>query len=548
MKKYLLLFGLSSFILGASSSPNLAQTETNQSQVQAINYYQIVVNSNVDGEIIPDEILTIREAIAVVNNTLPVEKLSDREKAQVTPTKEDRSTITFDLDPNNSTIRLQKLLPPIANSTTIDGTTNKAYINNSQNNIDPEIGIFTPTIAITPVDGASLFRGLTITSDRVTIKSLSIYGFNIQPKETATTPPADILIAHRLEAKELDETSHYSNEDILKDSYDRVDRPTKDIVIENNWLGSAPDKNNINTKTRSAFGVSIWNAQNVSVIGNYITNHDSSAIITSVSGSDSTITDNFIVENGKTGMPDAIRLEGIISNTKIVNNRIENNDGGAIYLFKPTGSIEINNNYIKANSRRLRRAAIYLMGDGHKVIDNDISAQKGSGVVVTGFPQFNPDSNATASGNIITNNVFNNIEGLSIDLITCRNIGVQEWQNGDGINPPRNSDNRRLDTGNEAINAPEFFSDRFYIIDGKAVVEGIADPNAQIDFYLVTEDKNYGTLNQPYLSTNADENGKFSLVLTDIEAGSKLSAIATIPEYGTSEPAANTSIEILSKK
>jgi hypothetical protein len=544
MKKYLLLFGLSSLILGVSSSPNLAQTEINE---PTINYYQIAVNSNTDGEIVPDEILTLREAIAVVNNTLPIEKLSDREKIQVAATKEDRSTITFDLDVNNSTIRLQKLLPPLANSVTIDGTTSQTYIENSQANIDPEIGIYTPIIAITPVDGVNLFRGLTITSDRVTIKGLSIYGFNIQPEETATTPPADILIAHRLEAKELDETSHYSNEDILKDSYDRVDRPTKDIVIENNWLGSAPDKSNINTQTRSAFGVSIWNAQNVTVVSNYITNHDSSAIITSINGSNSAITDNFITNNGKAGMPDAIRLEGIISNTKIVNNRIENNDGGAIYLFKPTGSIEITTNYIKFNSRRLRRAAIYLMGDGHQVIDNEISEQKGAGVVVTGFPQFNPDSNASASGNIINGNRFSNIEDLSIDLITRRNVGVQEWQNGDGINPPRNSDNRRLDTGNEAINAPEFLSDRFYYINGKVVVEGNADSNARIDFYLVTEDKNYGTLNDPFSSVNADETGKFSLVLTDIPVGSKLSAIATIPEHGTSEPAANISIDSLTK-
>ncbi len=541
MKKTLLLLGISSLLWGSHPLPNLAETEA--TKTTPINYYQIVVNSNLDGAIVPDNFLTLREAIAVVNNTLPWEKLSDREQQQVMLVKDDRSTIKFNLTATDSTIYLQKLLPPLANSVTIDGTTSENYINNTSTDLNPEIGISTPIVAITPAEGVSLFRGLTITSDRVTIKGLSIYGFNIQPKETATTPPADILIAHRLEAKELTEASNYSNEDILKDSYDRQDLPTKDIVIENNWLGVAPDLTF--AKTRSAFGISVWNSQNVTIKDNYITNHDGSGIITSVRGSDSQITDNFITNNGKAGMPDAIRLEGIISNTKIVNNRIENNDGSAVYFFKPIGAIEIKNNHIQSNSRRLRRAAIYLMGDGHQIIDNDISDQKGPGVVVTAFPQNNPDTNAIASGNIITNNIFNNIDGLSIDLITRRNVGVQEWQIGDGINPKRNSDNRRLDTGNEAINAPEFLSDRFYIIDGKVVIEGIADPNAKIDFYLVTEDNNYGTLNQPYLSIVADEKGKFSLTLTDIPVGSKLSAIATIPEYGTSEPAANIAIKSL---
>lgn len=71
---------------------------------------RVVVNSNLDGAIQADDVVTLREAIALVNGTLTVEKLSLAEKAQVTSSNTPR--IDFNLPIGKTTIALEEILPP----------------------------------------------------------------------------------------------------------------------------------------------------------------------------------------------------------------------------------------------------------------------------------------------------------------------------------------------------------------------------------------------------------------------------------------------------
>jgi outer membrane protein OmpA-like peptidoglycan-associated protein len=205
--------------------------------------------------------------------------------------------------------------------------------------------------------------------------------------------------------------------------------------------------------------------------------------------------------------------------------------------------VTITDNNIRFNGQRLRRAAIYVMGDNHQIIDNRISYQKGGGVVVTAFGQ---GPNTQSIGNIIASNRFEGIEGLSVDLVANRDRTPQNFQRGDGPNPVRNSRNRRQDTGNGAVDAPRFISPELFVIDGKVVVSGQADPNNEIQLYRSTGlVGDYGPLTEPLATTATDSEGAFEFVLDSLLGGEVLSAIATDSRYGTSEPAANTAIRSL---
>jgi outer membrane protein OmpA-like peptidoglycan-associated protein len=518
------------------SNPVLGQTEENN----IFNNYQVVVNSNLDGEITPDEYLTLREAIAIINNILPWENLSEAEKAQVTLLENNQiSRIEFNLNESETTIKLTDLLPPVAHAVIIDGTTNAGYDRN--NYTFAEKNIPQPVVAITPAENTQIFRGLTLVADNITVKGLSIYGFSLDNQTTLVTPPGDIVIAHQLTPAEFQqELSNYERtrksridnnfRDPLGLSYhDNRYKPTQNIVIENNWLGISPNQDF--SAFKSAFGVYIFNSINTRIDNNYITAHQGSGIITGRNAENTLISNNIITANGMEGMPDAIRLEGKITNSHIHNNLICGNDGSGVYLYRPQGNVTIAENLIKFNGRRIRSSGIHLMDHNHQVHDNKIEYQTGPGIVVAGYPQ--------SDRNILKNNQFSNLEGLSIDLDTQRNVGEYEMRLGNGINPPRNSKNRRKETGNAAINAPQFLSNEFFIINNKVGIDGIADPNSLISIYQVTESNgNYGPLNKPLVEIIADENGRFSTDL-NLQPGDVISAIATLPEYGTSEPAQN---------
>jgi outer membrane protein OmpA-like peptidoglycan-associated protein len=491
--------------------PYLLFAFPNAATAQTPNPIKITINSNQD-EIKPDENLTLREAISLTNNTLALDKLTPSEKAQIQPAS-GNSRIDFNLPPEQTTIQLTEILPALTSpGTIIDGTTQPGHGATQPANAKDFVPALptSPVIAITPAPGKEVFRGLSIVADNITIRGLSLYGFTSKHQITAI-PPADIFIASS-------DSKNHTN-------------PPKNIVIENNWLGITPDEKM--PETTSAFGVSVFNSIGTIIKNNRIFYHDGSAIITGYRAEEMQVVENIIIGNGLAGMPDAIRLDGKVNKSEIRANLLCANDGSGIFLFKPEGAVEIKDNDIKYNGRRLRRAAVYLMGSDHKVTNNQITNQAGSGVVVTAFPPSGSFNNGASVRNLIKNNQFAKLEGLSIDLNTRGNVGVQDFQRGDGRNPRRDTENRRLDTGNAAINSPEFLAKEFLNINGKTYIDGIAEPGSEIQIYKVTE----GALNKVITSVKADDKGKFGAILENLKPGEMISAIATHPKYGTSEPA-----------
>ncbi len=503
------------------TAPNIAFAQQNTALSLSV-----TVNSNQDGEIQADNALTLREAIAIVNGNLPLEQLSAAEKSLVS-SRSSQSRISFQLPPGQTTIRLESVLPALTNpGLIVDGTSQPGYDANKSATAEIEIPI--PVVEITSAADKEVFRGLTVAADNVTIQGLSVYGFSSKHRDTASLPPGDIIVVP------FDSV-------IVRKQGDNSSQSTRNAIIKNNWLGITSEEK-VPDKT-SAFGVSVFNAIGTNINRNLIANHEGSAIITGKFAENTQIESNIIVGNGIAGVPDAIRLEGQINNSQVTSNLICANDGSGVYLFKPEGSVQIQSNNIKYNGRRLRRAGVYLMGNNHQVDNNQITNQPGSGVAITAYPD--------SKGNVIRDNSFANIEGLSIDLNYRNTASVRDFQRGDGPNPPRNSGNRRLDSANGAINAPEFLSSEFIIIDGKVNIDGKADPGSEIDIYKVIPSSKqqidlypaYSALGEVIGRVKADDKGRFKATFTDLQPGEMISAIATQPKYGTSEPAANSAIK-----
>lgn len=437
----------------------------------------IRVNSNEDA-IAPDGKLTLREAIKLSNGTLTLSDLTAAELAQTDPNQSWR--IAFQLPRDQQTIFLQRPLSPLEQpGLTLAG---KA--------------------TLTPAPETTIPQGLILSGDEIRVQGLKLYGFRGETDRQRGFPAANLLIAP---------------------SKTNDNPPPQGIVIEENQLGSS--------QTPSAFGIAVFAGRDVVIRNNHIQHHQGSGVLTMVNSVNLKIANNAIAHNGKAGMADGIRLAGKIDGTTIVNNQIANNGGSGIYLFKPEGATVIENNQIVNNSQRRAQAAIFLMGSDHQVLNNKIENPRGAGVVVAAYP--------TSIRNIILDNRFENLDGLSIDLITRRETTVRAYDNGDGKNPPPNSLNRNRDTANRAIASPEFLAPKFYLFQETVPMEGTAMPHAQITLYRVGESSANSPppLLEPLAKTQADAEGRFGFELTERVRGAKLSAIATHPEYGTSEPA-----------
>ncbi|MEL6853781.1 MAG: OmpA family protein [Cyanobacteria bacterium J06607_13] len=502
---------------------------------------QITVNSPLDGSIQADAVVTLREAIALTNGTLTLNDLSTAEQSQLQPSSTDRWLITFDLPTAQTDIALDSILPPIMRpGVTIDGTTQPGY--EAERSATAEIPIPVPLVSLHPAEETSVFRGLTISADDITVRGLSLYGFNAAEQITNTTPPADIFISHRHIPLNRENREHQTAD--AAQTLQPQETPPKNIVIEHNWLGLLPDKSW--PETRSAFGVSVFDSEGTRVFQNRIQYHNGSGVITGRQADNLEVINNILVGNGLSGMPDAVRLDGRVEAGRIEGNLMCGNDGSAIFMFKPEGAVTITGNDIRFNGQRLRRAAVYVMGDNHQIVDNRISHQKGGGVVVTAFGQ---GPNTQSINNVITGNWFEQIEGLSIDLNARRDRTPQDFQRGDGPNPRRNSHNRRQDTGNGAVNAPLFVSSEFFVIDGRAIIRGTADANSEVQLYEAYGPAyGYGPLSEPLAVQTVNEEGEFEFVLDTLVGTEVLSAIATDPVYGTSEPAKNTTIRNLEER
>jgi outer membrane protein OmpA-like peptidoglycan-associated protein len=512
---------------GGFGSVAVAQT-AGQTSVQTAGF-SIAVNSNGDA-LAPDSDLTLREALSIANGSLTLDQLSAAERSLVTAAQ--TSTIRFQLPAGQTVIRLKSALPDIVRSVAIDGTTQAGY---GTAQLFSEIPYLRqPVVEITPDTGTTILRGLTITADDVVVKGLSLYGFTGTFSETAPTPPADIFIAHRNPPPAVVVAD--PNRPFTHNQPFEFVTPPKNVQILDNWLGIRPDQSM--PETSSAFGVSIFNGDRVIVNNNWIANHDGSGIISGVNATNSLIFQNTIVANGLAGMPDAIRLEGNISGSRITENLMCGNDGSAVYLFKPTGSVTVDKNRMVYNGRRLRRSAVYLMGSDHKVLGNTIEDQTASGVVVA--------ANPNSYRNEIAGNKFARLEGLSIDLNTWNSTDVSDQQRGDGINPQRDSGNRRKETGNAAINAPKF-SDRIFALTNKQTsITGFADAGTTVKLYRVaigSKAPYAGPLTEELFTTQTKANGSFEInVDNGFRAGDVISAVAFDPRYGTSEPAINAQV------
>jgi Right handed beta helix region len=500
---------------------------------------KIIVNSDRD-EILPDSLLTLREAIEIVNGTLPQDKLSAAEKELVKSSQTSATPrIEFNLPAQQTTIQLTSLLPPLIRPVVLDGTTQSGYTKSSS----PKKPLPMPVVALTPSANVEIFRGLTIAANNVTIRGLSLYGFTAKPRATLSTPPADIFIADSLTVSETSQEQH-----LYLTNKTSALVPQK-VTIEDNLLGSPPSTSNTAATTilssdrlpRSAFGVSVFNSLGTTIQNNLIINHDGSGIITGKQATNLRISSNIIAHNGLAGMPDAIRLEGNIQNTEVVANLIQDNAGSGIFLFKPQGAVQIHDNAIANNGKRFYRAAIYLMGNDHQVINNQIDRQNGSGVVVAAYPQ--------SRNNKINNNQFGNLSGLAIDLVAQLNVSPQDYQQGDGANPRTDSYQRQRKTGNFGIDAPRFLSTEFFIINtAKGVtLDGVAEPGSQVEIYRSSQAASTRDLiGKPIATTKVNQKGRFSITLRMLKPGERVSAIATHPQYGTSEPAVNAVVRFLS--
>ena len=495
---------------------------------------QITVTTNLDAEPTPDDQITLREAVMLTSGALPLNGLSKAEQklVQVLPVNSP-SQINFALPSGQTTIKLRKPLPHIVRpNLVIDGTTQQGY--DKGRSFASELHIPRPLVEIMPANDVEIFRGFVLVADNITLRGLSIHGFNAIHNVTAPVPPADIFIAHRLPPPD----TSYQQTPAQDAPYRKEDIPPKNILLEYNWLGVGPD--GMMPSQPSAFGVALFNTTDAMIRRNRMAYHESSAIITSVRSERSQILNNAITGNGLAGMPDAIRLEGYITEMVIKGNLVCGNDGAGVYMFKPEGSggVRIEENRITANGRGLRRAAVYLMGHNHQVVNNRITHQGGSGVAVAAYPK--------SDRNIIRHNFFATLEGLSIDLLTQRNVTESDFRSGEGVNPWRNSHFRRVETGNGAINAPEFFANQFFLIDGKVGIDGKADPDTEIDIYRVNEAYAlHGPLSEHLATIKTDAQGKFQADFSNLKAGDLITAIATDPQYGTSEPATNARISNL---
>ncbi len=513
----------------AHAAPKRLVAQANRSNLK------IVVNSDRD-TILSDNGLTLREAIALLNGDRQIDQFSVEERAQIQERSQgEGSRIEFNLSAGSTKISLTQELPPIqVSGVTIDGTSQPGFV--AKSSTDTAVVMATPIVEITPALDVEIARGISILADDITVKGLSIYGFSLANGVTQDVPGGDIFVSHRLPAVDGNGQQVSMASFPLGDS----NLAPKNVTIEGNFLGVKPDRSI--PSIVSNFGVYIFNSQGTTIRNNVINNHTASGIITSLKADNLLVRENVIVGNGTAGMPDAIRLEGEIRNNKIDSNLICGNDGSGIFVFKPAvGAVDIRNNTIGFNGRRLRRAAIHLMGNDNQVIDNRISHQAGAGVSISAFPQpHSPTGDISSARNTIASNRFSFLEGLSVDLNTHRNDSVEGFQDGDGLNPQRNSDNRRLDTANMAINAPEFRSRDFLLLNDRVNIDGTADPGTQIEVYQVSEALGTnGPLNRPLTTVTADAKGQFGATLMGLKPGEMISAIATDPKYGTSEPSRN---------
>ncbi len=498
----------------------VAAIATTASARPTVDALHVVVNSNQD-TIAADDRITLREAIALVNGQRKREDLTPQEQKQVTRpilakdtyNGQSRSLIEFNLPKGQTLIQLKQVLPPLLkDGLTIDGAVVDGLVQSATLKV--------PQVAIVPALDADVRRGLTILAHGVTVRGLSFAGFHGLEPDRLPIIPADIVIGHRPGESASD---HAWSEDITP----------KDVVIEDNWLGTVPSSA-ISDQTiklpRSSFGVYAFYSENAVIQRNQIQNHTASGIITGVTAKGMVIRSNTIANNGQQGMADGIRLEGEIGNLKVSQNKIQGNAGSGIYLFNPTGAVTIEGNQISENGKRLAAPAIFISGNGHQVEANQIISQNGPAIVIGADPK--------SWQNQLRNNQFVNISGMAIDLISRHYIQSSDRTNGDGPNLPIREYPSRRHIANGGIDTPTWLSPEFFqsSVDGSIELVGQAQPHGTVEIY--TNATASGLIENhllPLAKLKADEKGQFKIKFEQLQVGEQLRAVTSSDDYGTSE-------------
>jgi hypothetical protein len=497
----------------------------------------VEVNSLQDGEIRADGALTLREAIELTNGTLSLRDLSEAEQALVKFLGSGQSSrITWGGVPETAempVLYLSTPLPPLAQAhVVLDGTLDDRKV------------------LLRPADSVTIPRGLTILTDGVRVQNLAFQGFNTA--NTSFGSGFNVEVSEEIRPNTLTGAIVITQGNALYDLQElpwiAQLTPPQGVEITGIEVGGESLDQATRDSLPSSFGIVLFEGIDSLIHGNTFQGLEGSAILTGKEASGSQIYDNEIRGNGSAGMADGIRLEGTIAGVAIYNNRICENGGSGIFLFKPQGSVSIRDNDIHFNGTSSHRGAIYLTGSGHEVLNNRISHQLGGGgVVVAAYPR--------SVQNRIQDNRFAALDGLSIDLVVRRHTGVWDNAIGDGVNPPRDSGNRRLDTANRGINAPQFVGEEFFLFEDTVTIAGEADPGAIVDIYKVSQSsqrtagadfRDYAPLTELLVSLPVDtETGRFQIALKGLETGDRISAIATDPALGTSEPAKNAVIRTI---
>jgi hypothetical protein len=549
------------------------------------------VNDNGDGPAQADEKLTLREAIRIANEDLPLSALSEAERAQVRVTPgTDRPRIMFRMPRYRTKIRIQEPLPLLeCPNLVVDGLTpppnplpetergnpasdspspfrgggwgEGSILHDDLPPAAPQLppstsnGAPSPRVAITPAEESDVPYGLVVTGDGIVIRGVSLFGFRARRSGRLSLPPAEILVTDRISAVQA--TPFWLDENDEDSPAPRVDRLTRErtapdgVVIERNWLGVPPmsGESDGSPAPRSAFGIVVYRSGGTTIWRNRIVDHDGTAILTGARADHLRVFENVIERNGLVGSPDAIRLEGVLADCRIEANYIRDNGGCGIYAFKPEGAVIVQGNVFGGNGKRLPGSAIVLMGNDHQVIGNRIEKGKGPGVVVAAHPK--------SERNLIRGNQFLGLAGLPVDLLASRNSVLEQYRSGDGTNPPATGSAWRRQAANHGIDAPRLLGvvGKWQLAPGQepgaksqeppfgeVTVDGEAEPDAEIDVYRVVEENGKGTRFAPIATGTADRGGRFTIVAPGARSGDRISATATHPRFGTSEMAAEVGL------
>ncbi|MFC4637508.1 beta strand repeat-containing protein [Deinococcus hohokamensis] len=313
---------------------------------------------------------------------------------------------------------------------------------------------------------AAFATGLDLQASGATVRGLSIYGFGTAANANTS---ADI----------------------------RIGASAQNVLIERNFLGIAATRPTFDCRTGTTAATG------------------SGDLIRSLGGDNGTVQDNLIgctagkgigLEAGSTGWLvtrneirgngignsnlDGVDLEGAGSGSHTVRgNLIVNNEGVGVDSYGGQGSNTIENNSIISNglgtAANLENAGVRVYGTGSTLRRNIITANRGSGVMVTA-------SNGTladATGNTITQNSIYDNTGIGIDLTASadnQSVGTAPFVT--------KNDTGDTDTGGNALLNFPFFTGAVIDVSGQNLtLSGFAQPGALIELFVAAPDpSNFG--------------------------------------------------------